>query len=197
MVLWCVVIGTRLHNRPHDLYAGLTAFTTVVFVVNAKLALYMNTWTLVQAGVFALSIFVYFAFILLYGAVVCKFDTKEMCGVSLNLLGQPAFWLVLFFAASCCLIYDFAWMALERFFAPRNYQIVQYLQHDVKDIAKRIEAQKPIPKRLRTVQVLEMARSLEGVDPAVPYSGYAYSGTKNGRTTLALMSGDDPRKIKF
>ncbi len=45
--------------------------------------------------------------------------------------------------------------------------------------------------------VLEMARSLEGIDPNVAYSGYAFSGTEEGRSTLALMSGQDPRKAKF
>ncbi len=117
-------------------------------VVNAKLALYMNTWTLWQAAVFAVTIFAYFIFAILMamltgsssGAFVfptlalhTRFLVFSIAGradrsmyyVSLTTMAYPGFWLALLLVLVLCLVPDFAWMATRRFFWPENYQIVQ------------------------------------------------------------------------
>jgi hypothetical protein len=64
--------------------------------------------------------------------------------------------------------------------------ICNTILNELRDTSK----EKELPKRLlKNITVLEMAKSLEGVDPSTAYSGFAYSGTAGGRTKLSLALG--------
>ena len=193
---------------------GVTAASSVVVVVTAKLALYVNNWTVWQAGIMLLSVFVFYIFLILvavlsvrarliFGLVFFSFflqgtSNSAMIGLATQVLTWPSYWLAVGLCVAFSAVPELIWMTLRRWFWPEDYQVAQYLQADTRKVKRSLQREQPVPKRLlKNITVLEMARALEGVDPATAYSGFAYSGTAGGRTTLALSLNIKPGLAKF
>jgi magnesium-transporting ATPase (P-type) len=83
---------------------GLNLFTVVVLVANAKLALYMNTWTWWQLIVFIITVFAYVAFVLLYSALVIKSSVTELYYVAVVTWTYPGMWATVFLCLALCLV---------------------------------------------------------------------------------------------
>lgn len=112
-----------------------------------------------------------------------------MAHLATNVLAWPSFWLAVLLCVSLSLIPEFLWMSFRRWFWPEDFHIAQYLQATTRKIRRYVDKEKKVPQRLlKNITVLEMARSLEGVNPQTVYSGFAYSGTAGGRQTLALST---------
>jgi hypothetical protein len=62
---------------------GLTAASAVVLVVTVKLALYVNNWTVWQAGIMLLSVFVFFLFLVLVAVLSVSTVVVSFMKVSL------------------------------------------------------------------------------------------------------------------
>jgi phospholipid-translocating ATPase len=69
---------------------GICAYTCVIFIVTAKLALYINDWTPHQAIIMAVSALLWFVLILIYG--LFQTDDSSLYAVGSLILGWPAFW---------------------------------------------------------------------------------------------------------
>jgi hypothetical protein len=121
-----------------------------------------------------------------------------MIGLATQVLTWPTYWLSVFLCVMLSAVPELIWMTLQRWFWPSDYQVAQYLQAETRKVKRFLAKDKPVPKRLlKNITVLEMARALEGVDPATAYSGFAYSGTAGGRSTLALSMNIKPGQAKF
>ncbi len=194
---------------------GLTAASAVVLVVTTKLALYVNNWTIWQAGIMVLSVLIFYIFLILVAVLsvrsclcllfssadffLCKGTSNSaMIGLATQVLTWPSYWLAVFLCVMLSAVPELIWMTAQRWFFPADWQVAQYLQGETRKVKRFIQREKPVPKRLlKNITVLEMARALEGVDPATAYSGFAYSGTPGGRTTLALSLNIKPGQAKF
>ncbi len=130
-----------------------------------------------EKGMFWLNFFFFF------------FKDTSMAHLATNVLAWPSFWLAVLLCVSLSLIPEFLWMSFRRWFWPEDFHIAQYLQATTRKIRRYVDKEKKVPQRLlKNITVLEMARSLEGVNPQTVYSGFAYSGTAGGRQTLALST---------
>ncbi len=117
----------------------------------------------------------------------------SLAGLALQVLTWPTYWLAVMLCVFLSIVPELLWMTVRRWFWPEDYQVAQYLQAQTRKVKRAMQKDKPLPKRLlRDITVLEMARALEGVDPATAYSGFAYSGTAGGRATLALSLNAKP-----
>ena len=162
---------------------GVTAYTAILLVVSAKLALYVNNWTVYQIGIMVLSLILWFLFIILYGELAILTKDASLYSIA-QVLSWPSVWMAVGLCVVASVVPELLLLTVRRWFFPENYHIAQYLQARTRRIARAVKKSKPV--RTRDITVLEMARSLEGVDPETIYKGFAYSGTAGGRTTLAL-----------
>ena len=110
--------------------------------------------------------------------------------VAPSVMGTGTFWFTVGLITTICLTYEMAWLVFERWFLPKNFQIAQYLQSDVKRVIRYQKKQKPLPSSLqKKTEVLEMALAVQGQDPRTAYSGYGFSGTEGARETLNMAVG--------
>lgn len=142
-----------------------------------------------QAGIMVFSVAIWFAFLLLMAILTPGSKDTSMAFLATSVMAWPSFWLAVLLCMAFSLIPEFLWLVARRWLWPEDFHIAQYLQATTRKIRRYIDQEKKVPKRLlKDITVLEMARSLEGVDPQTVYSGFAYSGTAGGRATLALST---------
>lgn len=106
--------------------AGTMAFTCIVITVNIRLLLacnFVTKWHLIS--IFG-SILAWFIFIFMYSGIGNRLDRQgNVYKVIFIIMGTWYFWLLIVLVPITSLAVDFCYEGLQRWFAPRDYQIIQ------------------------------------------------------------------------
>ncbi|MCO5558594.1 hypothetical protein L7F22_012180 [Adiantum nelumboides] len=109
--------------------AGTMAFTCIVITVNVRLLLacnFVTKWHLIS--IFG-SILAWFIFIFLYSGIRNQLDRQgNVYKVIFIIMGTWYFWLLIVLVPISSLAVDFCYEGLQRWFAPRDYQIIQEVE---------------------------------------------------------------------
>nr|BAJ86425.1 predicted protein [Hordeum vulgare subsp. vulgare] len=111
---------------------GATAYTCVVWAVNMQMAITVNYFTLVQHICIWSGIFLWYLFLIIYGAITPSFSTTFFMVFSEALGGAPAYWVVTLLVAVAALIPYFTLAVVKTWFFPDYHNKIQWLQHTAK-----------------------------------------------------------------
>eukprot|EP01101_Sappina_pedata_P005462 TRINITY_DN2509_c0_g1_i1.p1 TRINITY_DN2509_c0_g1~~TRINITY_DN2509_c0_g1_i1.p1 ORF type:complete len:1115 (-),score=428.74 TRINITY_DN2509_c0_g1_i1:91-3435(-) len=103
---------------------GHTAFTTVILVVNLVLCLEFNLWTIFHMFAVAVSIFLWYMFVLIYQFVVAE-EYNELYRIGTRMLNTPSHWVVVIITTYVCLYPMLAWKVIRKNYFPMNVDVVQ------------------------------------------------------------------------
>jgi phospholipid-translocating ATPase len=106
--------------------SGICCMTSLVILVNAKLAMQVSWWTWPLMAAFLLSIAVWFGFAALLSVTSATGDDRSMYYVSLNVFAVPAFWFACILCIVLGLIPDFALMCY-RVWHPRDLDLARII----------------------------------------------------------------------
>ncbi|RDX84223.1 putative phospholipid-transporting ATPase 9, partial [Mucuna pruriens] len=109
---------------------GATMYTCVVWVVNLQMALAISYFTLIQHFFIWGSIFFWYLFLLVYGAIPQHFSTNAYKVFVEALAPSPSYWIVTFFVVISTLIPYFSYSAIQMRFFPMYHEIVQWIRYD-------------------------------------------------------------------
>eukprot|EP00210_Caulerpa_lentillifera_P009522 g9080.t2 len=126
--LWALRVATPNGKMLGLDETGVAVYTTVILLVNLKIALRTHHWTWINAVfIFLISIGLWFPFVFL-----CSFAwdwygyLPEMAGVAERLFGVPSFWISAVIAAPVLgMFIDATLVAFENRFWPCDYRIYQ------------------------------------------------------------------------
>ncbi|KAJ3450981.1 putative phospholipid-transporting atpase [Anaeramoeba flamelloides] len=102
---------------------SITVYTGLVFVVNLKLALHVNSWTWIHHFTIWGSIIVWFVFILILGEIPLL--APSMYKVAVNVFSTGIFWFTVFISVVICLVPDILIKYFRREFKPLDFHIIQ------------------------------------------------------------------------
>ncbi|KAM3399257.1 hypothetical protein ACQJBY_004573 [Aegilops geniculata] len=111
---------------------GATAYTCVVWAVNMQMAITVNYFTLIQHICIWSGIFLWYLFLIIYGAITPSFSTTFFMVFSEALGGAPAYWVVTLLVAVAALIPYFTLAVVKTWFFPDYHNKIQWLQHAAK-----------------------------------------------------------------
>ena len=103
----------------------IAIYTIVIIVVNFKMFMFTNSWTLPNAVISFLSISVYFLFIFLYCSTLFIADSPYITGAPAMVFSTAAFWLSLLFCVVATFIPEFTQMFYSRNYTPSLKHIIQ------------------------------------------------------------------------
>jgi len=109
---------------------GVTMYTCVVWVVNLQMALAISYFTLIQHFFIWGSIFFWYLFVVVYGAMPSHFSTNAYKVFTEALAPSPSYWLVTFFVVISTLIPYFSYAAIKMRFFPMYHEIVQWIRYE-------------------------------------------------------------------
>lgn len=112
---------------------GVTSYSTVLFVVTGKVALETLSWTWLNVFIITLSLFVWYAFLLVYTNLFRWAQVSDFAnwyGVAANSLTNPVYWLLLLLAITAATLRDFVWKYVRRNFRPELSHVIQILEDD-------------------------------------------------------------------
>jgi len=105
-------------------YAGTTFYTAVIITVNLLLCIELNSWTILHVLAVALSIFLWFLFMIVY-QLIKSADNNEMYYISWILFRMPGYWLTILLVTCVCLWPFLSYKIFRRNYFPMNVHIVQ------------------------------------------------------------------------
>lgn len=111
---------------------GTTMFTCVVWVVNLQMALAISYFTLIQHFFIWGSIFFWYIFLLIYGAVPQKYSGNAYKIFVEALAPSPTYWILTFFVVIATLIPYFSYKAIQMRFFPMYHEMVQWRRYERK-----------------------------------------------------------------
>eukprot|EP01026_Neomeris_dumetosa_P071035 TRINITY_DN7145_c1_g1_i1.p1 TRINITY_DN7145_c1_g1~~TRINITY_DN7145_c1_g1_i1.p1 ORF type:complete len:1115 (-),score=152.45 TRINITY_DN7145_c1_g1_i1:270-3410(-) len=122
-------------------FLGLAVYTSVIILVNFKVASRSRNFTWINHLVVWLSILLWFPFMMLIGVMKRITLIEDIVGVPQNLMSDARFWLgSVILAPIVGIMLDFSIMAYIRQIRPKGYQILQELQ---------LQYQKGVPKVIK------------------------------------------------
>ncbi|XP_045833289.1 putative phospholipid-transporting ATPase 9 isoform X2 [Trifolium pratense] len=111
---------------------GATMYTCVVWVVNLQMALSISYFTLIQHIFIWGSIFIWYIFLLIYGAVPQKISENAYKVFVESLAPSPSYWIVTLFVVISTLIPYFSYNAIQMRFFPMYHEMVQWIRYEGK-----------------------------------------------------------------
>jgi phospholipid-translocating ATPase len=111
---------------------GATMYTCVVWVVNLQMALSISYFTLIQHIFIWGSIFIWYIFLLIYGALPQKISENAYKVFIESLAPSPSYWIVTLFVVISTLIPYFAYNAIQMWFFPMYHEMVQWIRYEGK-----------------------------------------------------------------
>ena len=109
---------------------GATMYTCVVWVVNCQMALAVSYFTLIQHILIWGGIFLWYMFLIIYGALPSSFSTTAYKVFVETLAPAPTYWLVTLFVVLASLIPYFCYKAIQIRFFPGYHGMVQWMRHE-------------------------------------------------------------------
>jgi phospholipid-translocating ATPase len=111
---------------------GATMYTCVVWVVNLQMALSISYFTLIQHIFIWGSIFIWYIFLLIYGALPQKISENAYKVFIEALAPSPSYWIVTLFVVISTLIPYFSYNAIQMRFFPMYHEMVQWIRYEGK-----------------------------------------------------------------
>ncbi|CAI8608716.1 unnamed protein product [Vicia faba] len=111
---------------------GTTMCSCVVWVVNLQMAVAISYFTLIQHFFIWGSIFFWYIFLLIYGALPQKFSENAYKVFVETLAPSPSYWILTFFVVITTLMPYFSYKAIQMRFFPMHHEIVQWIRYDGK-----------------------------------------------------------------
>lgn len=108
---------------------GATAYTCVVWAVNAQMAITVNYFTLVQHICIWGGIALWYLFLLAYGAITPFYSTTYFMVFVDALAGAPSYWVVTLLVSAAALIPYFTFAVIKMWFFPDYHNKIQWLRH--------------------------------------------------------------------
>lgn len=109
---------------------GATMYTCVVWAVNLQMALSISYFTYIQHIFIWGSIFLWYIFLLAYGAMSPTTSTTAYQVFVEAVAPSPYFWLLSLLAALAALVPYFAFASIQMRFFPMFHQMVQWIRKD-------------------------------------------------------------------
>lgn len=106
-----------------------TAYTCVVWAVNAQMTVTANYFTLVQHACIWGSVALWYVFLLAYGAITPAFSTNYFMLFTDGLAAAPSYWVVTLLVPAAALLPYFTYSAAKTRFFPDYHNKIQWLQH--------------------------------------------------------------------
>ena len=119
---------------------GITCYTSVLFVVTAKICLEAHLWTIPNVVVNVGSIGMWFFFLGIYGNMyaVSKIESfAPWYGLPTLAMGTGTFWFTVFLCLTICVLREIAWKCWRHNFSQKLVHIVQELNHNGKKFSRR------------------------------------------------------------
>jgi len=104
-------------------YLGCAISTIEIFVVNLKISLITNVWTVYHLVVYLGSLLSYFVFLSVY-CLFYQIDENRFYWIIYVQVQSPLMWLTILLLATACILPDFAIKAFLALFHPEDWQIV-------------------------------------------------------------------------
>lgn len=160
-----------------DLFSmGATIMTSVIFVVSVKIILVTNTWTGFNHFGLYFSVFLWYAFLLIYGLIPPNsvLSGSDLWWKPYNFMGTAWFWLTPLLTTATCCMPDLAWKYLRRSYFPDADHIIQ----EIHAIDKKKKKPKK-PKRTFFKRVRATGKST--------HTGFAFSQAPGARDLLYAL----------
>eukprot|EP01089_Gocevia_fonbrunei_P020871 TRINITY_DN787_c0_g5_i1.p1 TRINITY_DN787_c0_g5~~TRINITY_DN787_c0_g5_i1.p1 ORF type:complete len:544 (-),score=125.85 TRINITY_DN787_c0_g5_i1:52-1557(-) len=190
--------GTIASNGwTHGLFSmGATVLTGVILVVNLKIFLITNTWTVFNHFGLYFSVFLWYVFLLIYTLIPKNIviDPNDLFWVTYNLMATANFWLYSLCVVVICFVPDFAYKYYRRSYKPQDYHIIQekrMLQDRgsrrrkyIKKVRKNMLLRPLIARKKHKQKQLDKD---EGESVSPDFTGYAFSQTEGQRDLLISL----------
>uniref|UniRef100_A0A0A9EH72 Haloacid dehalogenase-like hydrolase family protein n=1 Tax=Arundo donax TaxID=35708 RepID=A0A0A9EH72_ARUDO len=112
---------------------GATAYTCVVWAVNAQMAITVSYFTLIQHICIWGGIALWYVFLVAYGAITPTFSTTYFMVFMDSLAGAASYWVVTLLVAAAALIPYFTFAVIKTWFFPDYHNKIQWLRHRERD----------------------------------------------------------------
>lgn len=113
---------------------GTIMFTSIIWAVNAQIALIMSHFTWIQHLLVWGSIGMWYIFLLIYGAMPSTISGNAH-GILLEALAPaPIYWATTVLVTFACVLPYFAHVAFQRAFNPMDHHVIQEIKYYKKDI---------------------------------------------------------------
>ena len=124
---WPAAVGPN--GQPIERAAlGIVTYTVLLFVVTLQLGIALDHWTNYHALAMFISIFLWFLFLVVYGNFPADWS-EEVRLLFLNLvLPTSRFWLLSFVVPILCVLPDFTFRQIKKFYYPDDHTILQEVQ---------------------------------------------------------------------
>lgn len=109
---------------------GATMYSCVVWVVNCQMALAVSYFTLIQHIFIWGGIFLWYMFLIVYGALPSSISTTAYKVFVETLAPAPTYWLVTLFVVIASLIPYFCFKAIQMRFFPGYHGMVQWMRYE-------------------------------------------------------------------
>ena len=109
---------------------GATMLSCVVWVVNLQMALSVSYFTMLQVIFIWASIFIWYLFLMIYGAFPASISTNAYRVFLEALAPAGSYWVLLIFVVISTLIPFFVYSALQMNFFPMYHEKIQWIRHD-------------------------------------------------------------------
>ncbi|KAI7754349.1 hypothetical protein M8C21_006037 [Ambrosia artemisiifolia] len=109
---------------------GATMYSCVVWVVNCQMALAVSYFTLIQHIFIWGGIFLWYLFLIVYGALPSSASTTAYKVFVETLAPAPTYWLVTLFVVTASLVPYICFKAVQMRFFPGYHGMVQWIRHD-------------------------------------------------------------------
>ncbi|KAJ0683293.1 putative P-type phospholipid transporter [Helianthus annuus] len=109
---------------------GATMYSCVVWVVNCQMALAVSYFTLIQHIFIWGGIFLWYLFLIVYGALPSSVSTTAYKVFVETLAPAPTYWLVTLFVVIASLIPYICFKAVQMRFYPGYHGMVQWIRHE-------------------------------------------------------------------
>jgi hypothetical protein len=141
--------GTQLGMAGH----AIVAYSILLNVVTLKCALEVNTWTLLNAALFFISIFFWYLFLIVYCILfkaITVNDFASWYGADTITLKHPCYWLCQLVIVVVALMRDAGYKYWRKTYEPRLSHVVQEFENRVGDFGRnQVKRETPwlFPKR--------------------------------------------------
>ncbi|MFS8028415.1 putative P-type phospholipid transporter [Helianthus anomalus] len=109
---------------------GATMYSCVVWVVNCQMALAVSYFTLIQHIFIWGGIFLWYLFLIVYGALPSSVSTTAYKVFVETLAPAPTYWFVTLFVVIASLIPYICFKAVQMRFYPGYHGVVQWIRHE-------------------------------------------------------------------
>ena len=121
--------GVDPNGQPIERAAlGIVTYTVLLFVVTLQLGIALDHWTNYHALAMFVSIFLWFLFLLVYGNFPADWSEEVRLLFRNLVLPGSRFWLLSFVVPILCVLPDFTFRQIKKFYYPDDHTILQEVQ---------------------------------------------------------------------